>query len=324
MNLFKSTAHTTAKIVSVLLALVLWFNVTTDASFTTTVSIPVRYSNPAGNLIVASELPKTVPVQIKGSGKTLIYFGLKKISEHDQRYIPVNLANLSRGKHEIVLERNQVNLGSFSDVEVVGITENSRFTLTIDREIKKSIQVRLDSLPDIKVAHGYTTVGKPLAKPELVTVTGPEETVGSLSSIPIKSFDRNSISDADRMITARVDTGIPFVKIEPKEVTLFFVVEPLAEKVLSGIPVRMKNFPKNKGFRCEPDNVTVTISGPESKVSLITPKVITAAVQYQTYLQQEESSGDIKPEIIFLWDIPGVTATANSVRIVPQEPKGSK
>jgi hypothetical protein len=66
----------------------------------------------------------------------------------------------------------------------------------------------------------------------------------------------------------------------------------------------------------------VTIRGPESKVSLITPKAIAAAVQYQTYLQQEESSGDIKPEIIFLRDIPGVTATANSVRIVTQEPKG--
>jgi YbbR domain-containing protein len=323
VKLFTSTANTTAKIVSILLALILWFNVSTDASFTTTVSIPVRYTKPAGNLIIASELPKTVPVQIKSTGKTLIFFSLKKISERDQRYIEVNLANLSRGKHDIVLERNQVNLGSFSDVEVIAISENSRFTLTLDREIKKSISVKVDSLPDLKVVQGYTRVGKPLAQPELVTVTGPDETVSSLSSIPIKSFNRNSISDTDRMLSARLDTGIsPFIKIEPTEVTLLFIVEPLTEKVLSGIPVRLKNFPRNKIFHCEPESVTVTISGAESKVSSITSKAMSASVQYQTYVRQSaEDNGNIKPEIIFERDIPGVTTSVNSVRIAPREPK---
>lgn len=324
MNLVKLTTNTTAKIISVLLALIFWFNVSTDASFTTTKSITVRYTKPEKGLIVASELPKTIPVEIKGTGKSLIYFNLKNISDRNQRYILVNLADLSRGKHEIVLDRNQVNLGAVNDVEVVSITENSRFNLTLDREIKKGIPVRLDSLPEIKIARGYTVVGKPLVQPELLNVSGPEETVSALSSIPIKSFVRNSISDTNRMLTARVNTGIyRFVKIEPNEVNLFFTVEPLAEKVLSGILVHMKNFPRNSNLECKPDSVTVTIRGPESKVSKITQKSVIATVQYKTYQQQAEG-GEIKPEITFQKDIPEVTATVNPLRIVLREPKGSK
>jgi YbbR domain-containing protein len=273
-------------------------------------------------LIVASDLPKTVPVRIKGTGKSLIYFDLKNISDRNRRYILVNLANLPRGKHEIALDRNKVSLGTVNDVEVVSVNENSGFTISLDREIKKSIPVKLDmdSLPELKISRGYTVVGNPLAQPELLTVSGPEETVSALSSIQIKSFVRNSISDTNRMLTARVDTGMyRFVKIEPNEVNLFFTVEPLTENMLSGIPVQMKNFPRNSNLECKPDSITVTIKGPESKVSKITRKSVIAAVQYKTYLDAE--GGEIKPEITLQPDIPGVSITMNPIRIVPREQK---
>jgi YbbR domain-containing protein len=321
VNLVKLTTSTSAKIISFILALIFWLNVSTDASFTTTKSINVRYTQPEKGLIVASELPKTIPVNLKGTGKSLIYFDMKNITDREQIFILVNLSDLPEGEHEIILDKNQVNLGGVNDVDVVGILDNSRIKLTLDREITRNIPVRVDNLPSPKVSKGYIIVGEPEAKPELLSVSGPEETVKAINSIPIRSFIKNSISDTDRTLIAKVHADLyPFVKIEPQEVTLYFNVEPLGERVFSGIPVQMKNFPRFSNLECKPDSVMVTIHGPESKISLLTRKSLTAAIQYKTYLETE--GGDIKPEITIQPEIPEASTTVTSVRIILKEPNG--
>ena len=322
MNIFRSGTNNLAKILSVVAALVLWFHVTVGASFNTTVSVPIRYIGPVRGLMVADGIPDHVLVQARGSGRALLFYSLRKVLVQARRYVLVNLGGLSSGKHTITIHTEQVNLGA-GDLEVERILENAEFTVSLDLKVQRTVAVDVDSLPGIRVAKDAVLVRPPEVAPRFVTIVGPGGIVRSIRTIPIKNLSRNEVSLRDTVVRAVLDTTIyPFVTVSPREVELRFSLEPLAEKVFSGIPVRPKDFPWNR-YAFEPDSLTVTVQGPESIVRKLKPRDITVTVLYKAFLEQAENGGNaVKPEITFPKGVTAVTLAPETVRITPLDAKG--
>lgn len=304
---------------SVLAALVLWFQVTTVGTFTKTVSVPIRFAGPDKGLMIADEAPDRVLLLLRGTGRAFINYSFKKLANHNIPYALVNLSGLPVGKHRISIIPNRVFLGA-DGLFVESILENSEFPVALDLRIQRAVTVNVDSLPGLKVDKGVIVVGRPVTTPQYATIEGPADIVRAITSVPAASFSRKSISLSDTVIKAELVTDLNrFVSVNPAQVDLHFSVEARAEKVISGVPVRLKNFPGRRKYVSEPDSMTVTIQGPESIIRNVDRKDISVSVSYQSFLRQSEESGEkVRPEIRCPNGAAVITTFPETLRVAPR------
>ena len=318
MRIFKSGTNNVAKVMSLLAALILWFHVTSGGTFTTTVSLPIRYIKPVRGLMIASAAPERVLVLVRGSGKALITHNLKRFSDQDKQYALVNLAGLHEGKNQISIDRATVFLG-VEGLEVESILENADFTVFLDRKTQRTVTVDVDSLPDIRVDKGLSVVGRPVPEPRYAILEGPESLLRTISKIRIASLPRSTVSLKDTVVMADLDVKMnPFVDVQPKKVELRFKIEPLADKVIEGAPVRLKGFPGKRNYTADPESLNIEIQGPSSIIARVDRGDLMVSITYASFLQQTANGNDaIRPMIVFPKGVTGF-ASPETVHVAPK------
>lgn len=304
---------------SILAALLLWFHETTRGTFTTTVSLPIQYIKPVRGLMVASVAPERTLVLVQGTGKSLITNHIKRFSAKDKQYALVNLAGLPEGKNLITLDRNKVFLGT-DGLEVESILENAEFAVFLDQKIQRTVAVDVDSLPGLRVDKGTAVVGHPASEPRYALLEGPQSILKSISKIRVASLSRTAVSLSDTVLNAELDTDLnPFVEVQPQKVELRFTVEPLSEKVVEGIPVRLKGFPGKRNYSADPDSLDIRIQGPESVIAKVKRGDLAAVIPYASFLRQSADGGEsVRPDIVYPKGITEVSPSPETVHVTPQ------
>lgn len=307
--------NTTAKILSILFAVILWFNIATNSEYNYKVYIPIKYIEPSSGYMLASIPPEETQVYLKGSGKSLVYFIFKNLVYPGESYISTNLAGLSKGEHRIDLDKENIALSTGESLQVERILNNPFFSVEIDKKIKRTVKVDIDSLPAFKLENNFVLNGKPAANPEFVIIEGPEDIVNTMNSVKVASLDNTMISQEDTLVHARLLDTIRFVTVSQNDVTIHFPVEPLRTKRFH-MPVTFINFPRKIRQRINPDTLSVYIQGPESVVSRSRFEDIFISVNYRAYLDQI-AQGDslITPEITYPEGITNVTITPGVLHI---------
>ena len=317
MRITKPVSNLTAKIVSVVFAVVLWLIISLHAPFTYKVLMPIKYNGPSEGYIMTGSHPEKALVRIKGTGKSLLVFYIRRMFNPKLHYAMASLYGFStKGKHQIDLDKNKVNLGDDSNLEVESILENAFFSIEIDRIDTRTIPVDLDNLPIFSVEKGYILVEKPQAKPGIVVVKGPVDTLDTMKTIIISSFLRNRVSPKDSVLKARLGKNLSeFVTIDPETINLHFSIEKLTQKVLTGMPLIFKDFPGKNVPHFIPDTLSVKIEGPESIVSRLEADDVLVTVRYQAFLEVRGKGENIlKPEIILPEGTSIVTVTPEFLR----------
>ena len=190
----------TAKIASLMFALVLWLGVSLNAPFTYKVDLPIKYIGPSEGFIVTGQYPDRVLVLIEGSGKSLLPFSIMRMRDPGKYYALVYLTGLTKGKHQIELDKTNINVSDDGSLEVQSILDKAFFPIEIDRVITRNIPVNTDSLPPFQLGKGYVVVGKPRVRPQFIVVQGPEDTLAVIKSVRIASLERNKISAKDTVL----------------------------------------------------------------------------------------------------------------------------
>jgi YbbR domain-containing protein len=319
----KAGTNLTAKIVSFLFALVLWLVVSLNAPFTYKVNVPIKYLGPSEGYIVTGSYPDKVLLLIQGTGKELLSFSLKQMFNPAEFYALVSLSGLTKGKHQVELDKSKINVSGDGSLEVESILDKTYFSIEIDRMITRNIPVNTDSLPDFQVDKGYVIVGKPVVKPQFIVIQGPEDTLNTMRSVRIASLDRNRISVKDSTVKATLRNDyINLVTIDPEIVDISFNFEPLAQKVFVNIPLTLKSFPRKNLPQFIPDSFTVDVKGPESIISKLKPDDILVTIQYQKFLEQRAQGEQvIRPEVKFPEGV-NVSLTPEIVRFTIKSVRG--
>ena len=160
------------KIVSLLLATMLWVAIASETSSEVGLDVPLEYRNIPPQLEITGDTTNTVQVRLRGSANVV-----KEISPKDVSTI-VDLEGMKAGEKIISLtpQNVQVPFGA----EVVRVNP-SRVRFSLERTISKLVPV----VPAIQgqPAEGYE-LGKVLMNPSKVQVEGPESRVSALDSVP--------------------------------------------------------------------------------------------------------------------------------------------
>ena len=158
------------KFTALLLAVLVYLNVYTDRSTTMLLSFPIEYVMLADSLAILGPAPSVVQAELRGTGKQLI---LMRVREPRMK---LSLESARRGRFERALAATDLPLADESGITVENLVGPRVISLEIDRLAHRDIPVaaRLEG------ASGSVTVD-----PARIRVTGPEQALLALDSIPL-------------------------------------------------------------------------------------------------------------------------------------------
>jgi YbbR domain-containing protein len=189
------------KVVSLLLATLLWAAVSNQASSEIGLDVPLEYRNIPSQLEITGDMTNTIQVRLRGSSNVIKGITSKDVST------TIDLGKMRTGEKIVALspQNVQVPFGA----EVIRVNPSTvRFTL--ERTVTKTVDIvpTMAGQPD----NGFE-VGQVFVNPNTVEVEGPESLVDMLSAVattPIR-LDRKQSSFEQ---TADLDVLDPQIRLQ--------------------------------------------------------------------------------------------------------------
>ena len=188
------------KLVSLILATMLWLAIANEASSEIGLEVPLEYRNIPRQLEITGDMTNTVQVRLRGSSNVIRDINPKNVST------TIDLSKMGHG--EKIVPLSPQNVQAPFGAEVIRVNPSSvRFNL--ERTMTKTIPVVptvTGQLPD-----GYEA-GKIQISPTTVQIEGPESRVNTLTSIatiPIRIDRKQSRIEQ----TADLDVPDPQIRL---------------------------------------------------------------------------------------------------------------
>src|SRR2546425_12871194 len=182
------------KLISVVLATMLWMMVATEASSELGMEVPLEYRNIPARMEITGDTTNSVQVRLRGSPNVVRDISAKNVST------TIDLSNMRPG--EKILPLSPQNVQAPFGAEVIRVNPSSvRFNL--ERTLTKTVPV----VPTIlsQLSDGFE-IGSVMVNPSRVEVEGPESrisTLASIATVPIR-LDRRQTH-----IEQAVDLDVP-------------------------------------------------------------------------------------------------------------------
>src|SRR5262245_56511330 len=220
--------HVGLKVVSVVLAALLWLLVSGEQTVERALRIPLEFTNLPPQLELVGAPPAVVDVRVRGSSGTLSRVAAGELSA----VLDVRAARAGDRLFHLTPEDVRAPFG----VEVVQVTPAS-VSLTFEESLSKTVgvTVRVEGEP----AAGYA-IGGVAVEPATVAVVGPASALNGLTEAITEPI---SVSGASRAVKDTVTIGVadPLVRLRQPQtanVTISIAAAP-EEWVVSGITVHV-------------------------------------------------------------------------------------
>jgi YbbR domain-containing protein len=180
------------RVLSLLLALLLWFGVASDRGAQVSLAAPLEILNLPQDLEVVGGAPRTVDVWVRGRA------GLAQKLEPGEVFVALDLSGAVAGQRVVHVPADSVRVPY--GVRTVAVVPAS-FPITLERTLQKLVPIK-PSLAG-RPAPGYQVAGL-TADPVQVQVSGPESRVGPLTGLPTEP-----VSVEQAKMTLFREVGLP-------------------------------------------------------------------------------------------------------------------
>ena len=255
--------HKALKLLSLLLALALWFAVSGEERTETSLHMALEFVNLPPKMVITGEIPVELQVRVIGPRSIV-----NKLSQTRQS-LPIDLAGFKSGPHTYRLGPNSF---SFPRGVVVTNFQPNPLNFNLSATITSTLPIKpvLAGNPP----EGYELVNAK-TRPGQVTVSGPLQELSDLKFIPTHPIDLRRLTEL-----TIIATDLDFKNLH---LTLKDQIPILAEldlqpktliRTLSGVPV----LPEPGPALLTPSQVAVTVQGPWPRVKDLKPADVKAAV----------------------------------------------
>lgn len=261
-------AHSGLKIVSVAFAVMLWFMVSSQrAAVERGLRIPLELQNLPVNLEMIEPPQEAVDVRVRGAADLLG----RLVAGDLVATVDLSAAQPGRRLFHISTERVKAPFA----VEVTQITPASiaiRFEPSATRIVP--IQPSVEGEPAV----GFI-VGEITAQPRLVEVVGPESALRRVEEAITEPIWVGSASSAVKstVVLGVAESGVRVKTTRSAIVTVAIVPAP-ETRMLSGVPVRLRNLATRLTARVVPATVTVRVRGVKAVVEKLRGASVVAYV----------------------------------------------
>jgi len=234
-------------LISLLLAIVLWYNVGGEQTVDTSVMIPVEVLNLPRELVISNQFKREIEVTVNGPRTMIMEI------ENGQITRQIDLSNATPGTRVVTNDVSSIDLPRGIDVLRI---QPSSIILSLDKLVKKTFPIN-------PVTTGTPMVGYILKRlkmdPEVISITGPETVLSRYEVLRTKVIN---IAGLNRS----VQTQVP-LDLEPAIVELIGETTVTAD-ITIGLEVVQKEYslpftPPQDSVEKTPDKVRVIASVPQ-------------------------------------------------------------
>lgn len=215
------TEHLGYKIVALLLALLLWFDVNTDEVARVDYLVPLRLPVRGNDMVVTNDPPREVEVTFSGRGKDLLRLDKDELSIEKE---------VSGGDNDtLVVTLDPRDVRRPADLAVTPIAVRpGQITVVTDRFMEKTVPLQTTGLPFAE--EGHEIVGL-VIEPRRVTVRGVTAEVLPIGSLALDLSQLETVSGSfDMKLQIAVPETVRFITVTPDSVRIrgrVVVVSPL-------------------------------------------------------------------------------------------------
>jgi hypothetical protein len=254
------TRNVLAKLGALLLAIVVWFSVTSGIEFEQEIDFPIEYVNWPEGLTSVEPLPQTVRARVRGKGKFL------SISLRDG-VCRIDLSSYQIGLNNFLVSGENLRLPADVEVSHKEIVRPRSIQAEFDTSVIRDVPI--SAWVTGEPAANYVRVGKIFVSPTVARVRGPRMLVDQIGLLSTEEVD---IQGDRRTVRRQVPIARPFpatVEISPSLVEIGITIEPVIERSIEGVALETAGkLPKEWQFHFFPPSITVSIAGAHSLVEV--------------------------------------------------------
>lgn len=241
--------HFGMKVVSIVLATLLWLLVSGEQTVERALRVPLEFTNLPPHLELVGDPPTLVDVRVRGSSGTLGRVVAGELSA----VLDVRTARAGQRLFSLTTDDVRAPFG----VEVVQVTPAS-VPLTFEESVAKTVGVmaRIEGEP----APGFT-IGGITVEPPTVAIVGPASALNSLTEAITEPI---SVSGASRPVVDDVTIGVadPVVRLrQPQNAHVTVTISAVPDEwVVQGVAVQVRN--GHSKALVAPKSVAIHVRGP--------------------------------------------------------------
>jgi len=279
-----------------LLSIILWVFVSFSNDYTTSLRVPIEFTNVKEGNALLTQSNSDISLTIKGQGWSLaqIAFG-----PEIQYRISTN-ENLGIQKFD-VRDAISENTWLSSSIQVVLISP-LEISYSIERLNYKVVPIVADIA--IEISEGYGLVSNIKLTPDSVKISGPKSLVKSIKEISTENYQFENI---DENISEQLKLkSIKHLSLENDLINMEYEIQKISDKTFKDIPIKVVNVPNLRELDLFPPNIDVTLRGGLQNLGIQNVDGISAVVDFNDAFR--DTLGFVKPKIT----IPEFTTLINA------------
>lgn len=241
--------------ICIVVSSVFWFLVTFNNFFTTSLDIPVRYMNMPEEMVMASQLPKKLSVEITGTGYDLLSYKIRpEITEILLDGRNIGFQNTGTGNKSFITTYHGLDYFNLehNDVKILKVKPDTLFFTSLSRSSKKikvSIPLNISFEPPFNLKDSLMIL------PDSAVVSGAIENLNTIDSIISESLTLKNMNHSGEFELKLIPPSSD-ISFEPSKVKVNIQIEKYTENSIN-LPVTVINKPSDLEVRASPDFVNI-------------------------------------------------------------------
>jgi cell division ATPase FtsA len=276
-----------AKIVSLLLAVILWAFIAAGKTETLRFRIPITVNNLSAEFVISSMSDTYASIVVEGPRDRLKGFSVRSI----KAFVDLEGATPGEpGAYPITLEKRDVS----EDVSVTLV--NEAVTVTLEARVEKWIDV----IPNIvgEVRKGKIIIDKTIF-PERVRISGPRSSVAGIDSIMTQPVTvENEAGDIQRQVGLERE-DLDDLQFSERVFAVKVVIADMKDLTILTVPAVMRNENKDYEYEIREPDVEIYVRSRQNRV--IAPDEVEVFIDAgKIFLKgafDEESAGEVFREV---------------------------
>ncbi|OUX63728.1 MAG: hypothetical protein CBE34_01390 [bacterium TMED274] len=289
---------------SFVIAFIFWFFIKSEDTYSVTTSIPLVARNLQEQKTYKEEVPESIIVSLKGSGRAFIWLRFFDNFYEDYKAV-IDLSSIA-DEYNFELDQYYKNnpekivLPTSLDLEFVEVISPRNIKINLDQYLVKKVPIMSEIM--VTTSAGYIQVGE-VFSPDSISIGGPQEIVDTIDFVKTQKdtlVDLVSSVESEFLII-NPDRVVDF---DPKKVKGFINIQPISETIVTGIPVKLINKPNDINVFVNPATVSLTIVGGLDQIAKIGSKDIEVLINFEKSWSPDKQfySPEVKiPDSILEW-----------------------
>ena len=289
---------------SFVIAFVFWFFIKSEDTYTVNLDIPLVARNLQEQKTYKEEVPESIFVTLKGTGRSFIWLRVFNNFYRDDFKAVIDLSSIT-DEYNFELDSyykenpEKIVLPSSLDLQFVEVLNPRNVQIKLQRYMVKKVPIESQIL--VSTEPGYIALGGQFS-PDSISIGGPEEAVNEIDFV---FTEKDTLLDLIASVNGNWSILNPnkLVSFDPKKVNALIDVQPISETIITGIPVELINKPNDVNVFVNPATVSLTIVGGLKQITNILPEDINVIIDFDLWNSEKQFySPTIKlPDYLIEW-----------------------